>query len=93
MASEQGGFPVSYNESYTVRTNPYKSHRIHIMKIEQIIKHFGSQIAIAEALGVQQPAVSMWKTRGHVPHLQQLRLQHLTNGKLKAAPDILKRKA
>lgn len=62
------------------------------MKIEQVIKFFGSQVALAEALGVQQPAVSMWKSRGRIPHLQQLRLEHITHGKLKAQPDILKRR-
>jgi DNA-binding transcriptional regulator YdaS (Cro superfamily) len=56
------------------------------MKIEQAIKYFGSQVALADALGVQQPAVSMWKTRGKIPHLQQIRIEHLTKGALKAKP-------
>lgn len=62
------------------------------MKIEQVIKHFGSQCAVAEALGVQQPTISNWKSRGSIPHLQQLRIEHVTKGKLKASPEILKRK-
>lgn len=60
-----------------------------MMKIEDVISHFGSQVAVAQALGVNQPAVSMWKTRGKIPHLQQLRIQHVTKGKLKAHPEIL----
>lgn len=56
------------------------------MKIDQVIKHFGSQVAAAHALGVQQPTISNWKTRGRIPHIQQLRIEHLTNGKLKAQP-------
>jgi DNA-binding transcriptional regulator YdaS (Cro superfamily) len=56
------------------------------MKIDNAIKHFGSQVALADALGVQQPAVSMWKTRGKIPHLQQIRIEHITKGKLKAQP-------
>lgn len=56
------------------------------MKIDQAIKHFGSQVALADALGVQQPAVSMWKSRGKIPQLQQIRIEHLTKGKLKAQP-------
>ena len=56
------------------------------MKLDQAIAHFGSQAALAEALGVKQPAVSMWKTRGKIPPLQQLRIQHVTRGKLKAEP-------
>lgn len=62
------------------------------MKIDNAIKHFGSQVALADALGVQQPAVSMWKTRGKIPHLQQLRIEHLTNGKLKAQPLMASKK-
>lgn len=62
------------------------------MKIDQVIKHFGSQVAVANALGVQQPTISNWRTRGRIPHLQQLRLEHVTKGKLKAQPDILKRR-
>lgn len=56
------------------------------MKIDQVIKHFGSQVATAGALGVQQPTISNWKTRGRIPHIQQLRIEHLTKGKLKAQP-------
>jgi len=63
------------------------------MKIDQVIKFFGSQVAVAQALGVQQPTISMWRTRGRIPHLQQLRLEHVTKGKLKASPEILRRKA
>lgn len=63
------------------------------MKIEQVIKYFGSQVEVAKALGVQQPTISNWRTRGRIPHLQQLRLEHITKGKLKASPDILRRRA
>lgn len=56
------------------------------MKIDQVIKHFGSQVAAADALGVQQPTISNWKTRGRIPHIQQLRIEHVTEGKLKAQP-------
>lgn len=62
------------------------------MKFEQLIKHFGSQVQAANALGVQQPTISNWKKRGSIPHLQQLRIEHVSKGKLKASPDILKRK-
>jgi DNA-binding transcriptional regulator YdaS (Cro superfamily) len=62
------------------------------MKFEQLIKHFGSQVMAADAIGVTQPTLSNWKKRGSIPHLQQLRIEHVTKGKLKAAADILKRK-
>ena len=61
------------------------------MKIEQVIKHFGSQVAAANALGVQQPTISNWKKRGSIPHIQQLRIEHITKGKLKAQPLMAKR--
>lgn len=60
------------------------------MKFDQLIDHFGSQVAAADALGVTQPTLSNWKKRGRIPHLQQLRIEHVTRGKLKAHPEILK---
>jgi DNA-binding transcriptional regulator YdaS (Cro superfamily) len=63
------------------------------MKIEQVIKYFGSQVAVADALGVRQPTISNWRTRGRIPNLQQLRLEHITDGELRASPNILKGKA
>lgn len=56
------------------------------MKIDDVIAHFGSQVAAADALGVQQPTISNWKTRGRIPHIQQLKIELLTKGKLKAKP-------
>ena len=62
------------------------------MKFDNLIAHFGSQVAAADALGVTQPTLSNWKKRGRIPHLQQLRIEHVTKGKLKAAPEILKKR-
>lgn len=60
------------------------------MKFQNLIDHFGSQVAAADALGLTQPTLSNWKKRGKIPHLQQLRIEHITKGKLKALPEILK---
>lgn len=62
------------------------------MNYEQLIYFFGTQVKAADALGVTQPTMSNWKARGRIPHLQQLRIEHITRGKLKASPEILKRK-
>lgn len=62
------------------------------MNFDKLIKYFGSQVAAADAIGVTQPTLSNWKKRGRIPHLQQLRIEHATGGKLKASPDILSRK-
>ena len=63
------------------------------MKFEKLIKHFGTQVAAADAIGVTQPTISNWRARGRIPHLQQLRIEHVTKGKLKAQPLMLKRRA
>ena len=62
------------------------------MKFKQLIDHFGSQVSAAEAIGVTQPTLSNWKKRGRIPPLQQLRIEHITRGKLKADPVIMGRK-
>jgi DNA-binding transcriptional regulator YdaS (Cro superfamily) len=59
------------------------------MKFNQVLKYFGTQVDVAAAVGVTQPTVSNWKSRGKIPHLQQLRIEHVTEGKLKADADIL----
>lgn len=60
------------------------------MDYQALIDHFGNQVTAAQKLGVTQPTLSNWKARGRIPKLQQLRIQHITRGKLKAADDILK---
>lgn len=34
---------------------------------EKIIEKFGTQVALAEAIGVKQPAVAGWKKDGLIP--------------------------
>jgi len=81
-------FATSHHMAYTchTRTTPKRYRK---MKIDHVIKHFGSQIAVADALGVTQPTISNWKTRGRIPQLQQLRIEHMTSGKLRADRKIL----
>jgi DNA-binding transcriptional regulator YdaS (Cro superfamily) len=59
------------------------------MDINKVIKHFGSQVALAQAIGTTQPTISNWKTRKKIPALQQLRIEQVTGGKLKADRKIL----
>jgi ParB-like chromosome segregation protein Spo0J len=59
------------------------------MTPEQVIKHFGTQQAVADALGFRQSAVANWLVRGKVPPISQLKLEIITDGKLKADKKIL----
>jgi DNA-binding transcriptional regulator YdaS (Cro superfamily) len=59
------------------------------MKLDQVVKHFKTQTAAAKVLGVTQPTLSNWKTRGFIPAIQQLRIEKITKGKLKADKGIL----
>lgn len=55
------------------------------MTPKQVIEHFKTQTAAAEALSIGQSAVANWLSRGTVPMLRQLQYEKLTKGKLKAA--------
>lgn len=54
------------------------------MTYKQFIKYFKTQTAGGAALDVTQPTVANWKARGKIPALQQLRIELLTGGALKA---------
>lgn len=60
-----------------------------MMDVDQVIKYFGTQVEAAKQLGVTQPTLSNWRSRGRIPKLQQLRIEHLTRGKIRASPGIL----
>jgi transcriptional repressor of cell division inhibition gene dicB len=57
------------------------------MNTKQVLRHFGSQKAVARALGIAQPSVFQWGDRP--PALRQLQLEHITAGRLKADAGIL----
>jgi DNA-binding transcriptional regulator YdaS (Cro superfamily) len=54
------------------------------MNIDQAIEHFGSQSALARALGIEPPSVAEWKANGRIPPLRQFQIESVTGGKLKA---------
>lgn len=60
------------------------------MTFDQLLKHYGTQVGIAQALGVSQPCVSNWSKRGRIPELQQMKAFMLTEGALKLDKALLK---
>lgn len=51
------------------------------MRKQDVIKHFGSQKAVAEALGVSEAAISAWDDE--IPRGRAFELQVITGGKLR----------
>ncbi len=49
--------------------------------LERASKHFGSQAALARALGVTPMAVSQWKKRG-IPPWQAVAIEQLSEGQI-----------
>ena len=54
------------------------------MTIEEAIKYYGTANKMCNALGITKQNVPAWKRRGYIPFYQQLRIQELTKGELKA---------
>lgn len=55
------------------------------MTYDDVINHFGTQLAAAKALGLSQSSISDWKRVG-ITNLRQLHVEAVTKGKLKADP-------
>ena len=56
------------------------------MNIQDLVDYFGSQSAIAKALGTSDQVVSAWKVKNRIPIGRQYEIQILTGGKLRADP-------
>jgi hypothetical protein len=61
------------------------------MNKADVIAHYGSQVAVAQALGIKQPSVANWSDP--LPELRQLQIEALTGGALKAGPECDKYRA
>ncbi len=56
------------------------------MTYDEAMAHFGTQTQLAQALGITQPAVSLW---GRViPPAYQYQLEIITGGLLMVDPDL-----
>lgn len=56
------------------------------MLTKDAIAYFGSQAALARALGIKQPSVAEWGT--HVPPLRQFQIERISKGELTASPEV-----
>lgn len=52
--------------------------------MKEIIEHFGGKARLAEALGVERSAVSLWLRHG-LPPYRAIEIETLSDGKFKAA--------
>lgn len=55
------------------------------MTKDEAVAHYGTQAKLADALGIRQPSVAAWGDTP--PVLQQLALEALTHGALRAGPE------
>lgn len=53
------------------------------MTLAEAKDHFRTYRALARECGVTPGAINKWKKHG-IPHLRQIQIEKLTNGKLKA---------
>jgi len=58
------------------------------MNTQDLIQHFGTQTAIAKAIGIEIPSVCHWFKTGRIPAIRQLELEEKTQGKLRADAGI-----
>ena len=54
------------------------------MKLDEVIDYFGSQARVCEYLKIHKQNFTNWIKRGYIPYMQQLKLEKLTGGRLKA---------
>lgn len=52
--------------------------------LEDIIEHYGGKLALAKALGVSPPAVTLWCQLGRIPPRRAIEIEKMTGGKFKA---------
>jgi DNA-binding transcriptional regulator YdaS (Cro superfamily) len=55
-----------------------------VEKLERLREHFGSYTKIALALDITPQAINEWKVRGKIPPVSALKVERITEGKIKA---------
>ena len=62
------------------------------MTLSEAVKHFGSVWRICMELGLRGQNGSIWKRNNRIPIVQQMRIEQMTHGKLKADTQHFHRK-
>lgn len=52
------------------------------MTLEEVVNYFGNLNQACKALGIASQNMTKWKQQGYIPHRQQFRLAHITEGEL-----------
>ncbi len=59
------------------------------MTLDELIDYYGSGRKACEALGVVPQNYTRWKRENKIPYVQQMRLEKITEGVLRAESDII----
>jgi len=52
------------------------------MTLDDVVNYFGNLTQACKALGIASQNMTKWKQQGYIPHRQQFRLAHITEGEL-----------
>ena len=52
------------------------------MTLDDVVNYFGNLNQACKALGIASQNMIKWKQQGYIPHRQQFRLAHITEGEL-----------
>ncbi len=59
------------------------------MELSEVLEYFKSANALCEALNIAPQNCTVWKKKNRIPMVNQLKIQEITKGKLKANMDLL----
>ena len=57
------------------------------MTIDEVLNHYKSEYKICQLLGISRQNFTYWKKKGYITYMQQVAIERLSNGKLKANLD------
>jgi predicted site-specific integrase-resolvase len=54
------------------------------MTVEEVFDYFPNKSKLCAVLGLCRQNANYWQKKGKIPHVQQMKIEKLTNGQLKA---------